>query len=440
MNDSKFTKIWLGLVTLLATWLRVYNNTSIALWHDEAFSALYIKYSWAEMMQRIILDVHPPLYYFVLRLWHYLFGYSLLSLRSLSILLGVATVWMGYLFVKKAFGSTKVALLAALLLAINPFQIQYALEARMYTLGTFLLMLSCYLLLFVLENPKSKYWIYYGISVAALAYTHYFLLFSIVAQGLFVLYYYFIYKKFKISKIKEYWPALGSYVLAGILYLPWLPSFLEQNSRVQQSYWIPAMDRWSVPTTIWKLSFGSVELSRPVYILISILTVTLLYWFIRNNQNQNKWLVAGSLAVPFLAAILISLKTALYLDRYFVFASIFLSLVAALTFLNFTRSSNRRLAISLLVILSITAFYKNWSDLGVKNLFFERDTNHKPGMAAAANFVNERAGKDDNIYVGSSFIFFTFKYYNQTEIKPLLYSTAKVEEIPHFSGTAILTN
>ena len=106
---------------------------------------------------------------------------------------------MGYLFVKKAFGSTKVALLAALLLAINPFQIQYALEARMYTLGTFLLMLSCYLLLFVLENPKSKYWIYYGISVAALAYTHYFLLFSIVAQGLFVLYYYFIYKKFKTS-------------------------------------------------------------------------------------------------------------------------------------------------------------------------------------------------------------------------------------------------
>src|SRR3989338_7921066 len=103
MNDSKFTKIWLGLVTLIATWLRVYNNTSIALWHDEAFSALYIKYSWAEMMQRIILDVHPPLYYFVLRLWSYVFGDGLLSLRFLSILFGVLTIYAGYLFVKKAF-------------------------------------------------------------------------------------------------------------------------------------------------------------------------------------------------------------------------------------------------------------------------------------------------------------------------------------------------
>src|SRR3989338_4902362 len=57
-----------------------YNNTALALWHDEAFSALYIRYPWGEMMHRIGLDVHPPLYYWVLRVWSYGAGDSLLSL------------------------------------------------------------------------------------------------------------------------------------------------------------------------------------------------------------------------------------------------------------------------------------------------------------------------------------------------------------------------
>jgi chromatin segregation and condensation protein Rec8/ScpA/Scc1 (kleisin family) len=55
-------KFSLILVLIFSAILRLYNNTAVALWHDEAFSALYIKYSWSEMIHRIILDVHPPLY------------------------------------------------------------------------------------------------------------------------------------------------------------------------------------------------------------------------------------------------------------------------------------------------------------------------------------------------------------------------------------------
>src|SRR6185503_11318507 len=105
--------IWLIPTLILGTLLRFYNNTAVALWHDEAFSALYIRYPFKEMMYRIGLDVHPPLYYWVLKAWTYIFGQSLLSLRSLSILFGVLTIYAGYLFVRKAFNNDRLAVVAA---------------------------------------------------------------------------------------------------------------------------------------------------------------------------------------------------------------------------------------------------------------------------------------------------------------------------------------
>ena len=54
---------WLIVILLIGAILRYYHNTDISLWHDEAFSALLIKYNWSEMMYRIGLDVHPPAYY-----------------------------------------------------------------------------------------------------------------------------------------------------------------------------------------------------------------------------------------------------------------------------------------------------------------------------------------------------------------------------------------
>ncbi|MEK7075360.1 MAG: glycosyltransferase family 39 protein, partial [Patescibacteria group bacterium] len=127
--------VLLGSIILVAALLRLFNLTAISLWHDEAFSALLVNYSWQEMFYRIGLDVHPPFYYVILRLWSDLFGHSLFALRGFSVFFGIATIWAVYGFIKIAFKKESLALATALLLAVNPFQIQYVTEARMYTLG-----------------------------------------------------------------------------------------------------------------------------------------------------------------------------------------------------------------------------------------------------------------------------------------------------------------
>ena len=81
-----------------------------------------------------------------LRLWSDLFGHSLFPLRGFSVFFGIATIWAGYDFIKIVLQKESLALATALLLAVNPFQIQYVTEARMYTLGTFLLLISGYFL------------------------------------------------------------------------------------------------------------------------------------------------------------------------------------------------------------------------------------------------------------------------------------------------------
>lgn len=421
--------IFLPIILIISALLRFYNNTAIALWHDEAFSALYIRYPLEEMMQRIILDVHPPLYYLILRGWSYFAGHSLLSLRLLSIFFGVLTVWAGYALVRAAFKNKRLALISAAVLAVNPFQIQYALEARMYTLGTFLALASSYLLLKATDPEsavsKKKYWALYGITVAAAFYTHYYLFFTIAAQAAYIFLASIKWRTFRLLV-----SGILAYILAAILYLPWVPSLLAQVSRVSESFWIPAMNRWSVPGTVWKMIFGGDAARESVLLVTAILAGITVLYFLKRVKNFNKWLIVLGAIVPFALSVALSWRTNLYLDRYFVFASLFVSLLIALAFAHIPKKFMRYMLLVSLLGTSLYAFQLNWEKLNIAK---------KPGMAAAAEVVNENAKGQDRIYVASSFIFFTFKYYNQTQIHAQLISDRPLKDIPHFSGTAILT-
>ena len=318
-------------------------------------------------------------------------------------------------------------MLAAVFLAINPFQIQYALEARMYTLGTFLILWSSYFLIKGLESTNSKkYWVGFSLTVAASLYTHYYLLFSVAAQGLFVLLYFLRHRE-----VKKFAAAIAAFVLAFVLYIPWIPTLLAQVGRVQENYWIPAMTAWSVPGTVWKMIFGGDGVRNSILVISSIVTLYLIYYFLKRVSSFSKWLVLLGLLVPLAAAIAISFQSNLYLDRYFVFASLYFTILLAITLHYVPKLYLRWFLIALFIAGMLYSFSANWKKL---------DATDKPGMSQAAQIINLNAKPGDKIYVGSSFIFFTFKYYNHTDVAPQLISDRPLSEIPHFSGTAILTD
>ncbi len=440
-------KICLILILVLAAVLRLHGIAAISLWHDEAFSALLIKYPWHEMFYRIGLDVHPPLYYVALRFWAYMFGNSVLALRGFSAFFGVATVYATYLFVKTAFKNKKMALAAALLMAVNPFQISYVTEARMYTFGTFVLMISAYFLVRAMQLQKIyfsgqkqllaktwTYWILFALATSAAMYTHYYLFFSVLAIGLYALYYQFkTYRNNDLEKHSFFF--VISYLLVLVLYVPWLKTFWFQFSQVQQNYWIPKPDKWSVPTIVWRMLIGaSADTGKTFTIILIILASILTGWIIckiiEKRTEPEKWLVLLGLIVPFVGALALSVKQSIFLERYFLFAALFYTIALVIYIYEFNFFLMRWLLISVLVVLWLANGYAQTKDLNIQN---------NPGMAAAANYLNSTVAPNDKLLVDSSFEYFNFKYYNQTGINPQLYTGGQhLKDLPHFSGTALL--
>lgn len=447
-------KYWILLsITLAGTALRLFNLTAISLWHDEAFSALLIKYPWGEMFYRIGLDVHPPMYYIFLRIWHYAFGDSLFSLRLLSVLFGVGTIIAIYILVKKIFSSTSTALAAALLVAVNPFQIQYVTEARMYTMGAFFAVVTAIFLTYALTNTKNYFtpsalitkpskkalalsYLLFTLSASILTYTHYYLLFTVAMLGLFGLFYLVV--NFKLQ-LKAYLGLVLSGLGIAALYVPWISWFLYQYKQVGAGYWIPPMNIWSIPSTLFDLIIRIAQPSKLVMVIITLLVLWVIYRVIRSYQQIEKWLIVSLFLAPFagsiLFAIMASLKnqnSSVYLVRYFLFASPFLLTLIVLWFEKIKIVGIKWIALTLIVLINLYGVGYYWAKL---------DVSEKKGMAELSSVTNANVAPNNKIFVASSFEFFNFKYYNKSAVKPLLYTNNnRVENLPHYAGTAILTN
>ena len=132
-RDTGLIVLLLLLILVLAAGLRFYNLGSQSLWSDEGNSAALATRTLAQIAQDAAHDIHPPLYYWLLRLWTTVFGLSEVGLRSLSAVLGTLLVAVIYGLGARLFNRTT-GLAAALIAAIAPFQVYYSQEARMYIL------------------------------------------------------------------------------------------------------------------------------------------------------------------------------------------------------------------------------------------------------------------------------------------------------------------
>jgi len=147
---------WLAVViTLVGGVLRLLMLGTKGLWLDETLSMWAASHNIGAMLHWVALvDHHPPLYYLLLHYWIGFNGTTPSDLRMLSALFGTATIPVVYLTGKRLSGWV-VGLAAALLLALSPFNIRYAQEARMFTLLMFTVSVAIYALVRLLTDPNS---------------------------------------------------------------------------------------------------------------------------------------------------------------------------------------------------------------------------------------------------------------------------------------------
>lgn len=180
----------LGLILLLASVLRLRGLDSPALWWDEGNNAYFALQSPSQLatMSRLTHDTNPPAHRIALGLWLRLLGHSAYNLRLLSVVCGLLTVLLVF-FWGRWLGGPSVGLLAALFTAISPMAVYYSREAKGYPFVTLFTSLALYIWARYLDRPtKSRplLWIVYILAQALALGAHYYALFAIGAQALWL--------------------------------------------------------------------------------------------------------------------------------------------------------------------------------------------------------------------------------------------------------------
>ena len=216
---------------LLAAALRFHRLGAQSFWNDEGNSARLSERSLQLIVEGTASDVHPPLYYLLLRGWRELAGESEFGLRSLSAFAGILTVAASAALARRWWRSSAASVAAALLAAVSPPLIYYSQEARMYELLALLAALSTLLLAALLpalarsgqSNRRRVLAALYVLAVVAGLYTHYFFPAVLAVHNLMALV--LLWR----HRWRPLWAWAGIMVAAFLFYLPWLPIFLRQT-------------------------------------------------------------------------------------------------------------------------------------------------------------------------------------------------------------------
>ena len=251
-------------IILLGTILILIPAFHSNIWFDESYSVAISNHSFSEIWTIGGNDVHPILYYWMLKIINILFGSNIIIYRIFSVLGIVGLGILGFTHIKKDFG-TKTGLLFTFFSFFLPVMLNYALEIRMYSWSIFFVTLM-------------------------VIYLNRFIKDFILVEALQV-----------------------------ILYIPWMFYFIKQLTRVGGGFWI-RIEFPQILIDIINFQFkGSLEQIIPT-IFASILLIYILYIIIKNikkKENIKEGIIPIIIYILVIAiAAIASLKSPILYARY----------------------------------------------------------------------------------------------------------------------------
>ena len=452
MVFSRFKKFrsriaFLGIIVGFLT-LVFLTISKASVWFDEAFSAYIIRFNFSEIWHYTSVDVHPPLYYFLLKIWSLFFGSSDFALRSMSAFFGALTIIMSYFLVKRLY-DRKNALFASSFLAISPMLIRYSQEARMYTTVSFLgvLTVRAFYEAWVVKNTaenKKKWRIIYIIAVCAGIWTQY--LYALIPISLWIFRAVYILKnqeknnrfhlfsclKFQKQKnsagqffsnfFAEKW--FSSHLTIAVLYIPWIPFFVSQATYVKAKFWIPALDFTTIPNMVSNFFFyldagktnGWLSLMAIVILLI-IAIFTFEKW--RDEKNNSIfWMIFSVSVIPIFLLYIASLPpfSSIFVDRYLLMAEVFMSILLAIISIKLFESRK-----SISVILTLLIIFSHI--FGVFQLNIQKGISKNGGEITEIRQAIEKVRNEesDATIAVSGFLFYSAAQYSNSKSKVWFY-------------------
>ena len=330
-------RLTLLLLVLLAILLRLHHLDVQSLWYDEGVTARVSQMGVAALARWTAGDIQPPLYYLLLHGWLRLFdpwpGNIAYLMRFFSAAFGLLLVPLLGIMARRLWNDCA-GLLTAFIVAISPLMVYYSQEARMYAMLIFLVTLTAWWVVMLLENSSRQgaetqgqsegkrvlYLALYALTGLAAMYTHYFAAFALLALAL-----YWAHVWIRESRNKR---ALGGFALANAIillgYLPWLPAML-RRFRVDSSYWPGVLKMGeALMHTINNFTLGATEIFReeaarawlPWFGLAVILWLTALMLLRRRGSQRPLALILHWLLLPPVLILFLAWRTPKFNPRY----------------------------------------------------------------------------------------------------------------------------
>lgn len=316
--------LYILLITFIGLLLRLYKLHNNDFWLDEVYTVIVSNFNFPQMMERVIANSQPPLYYLLMHFWIKYFNFSDYFLDIPSVIFGVITIYVVYLLAKEIF-TEKTALFSALFFSLSPVAVFFCKEARPYSLLILFTTLSAlYFLKFINEGNNKKNWFLYVIFTTLAFYSHYVFGYFLVPQYIFII----IYKR------KHFFRFLLLQIGFFILLLPWLPSFIKQLNVCKET--VVASQSINFLTILGLLNIIhhiKVEINLlamvPLRIIIPIMVFASVVFLFKKKEEKHIFLIFY-LILPIATAISLSIIwKPIFIDRqispalvpYFIFLS-----------------------------------------------------------------------------------------------------------------------
>lgn len=396
-NKNTLINILIPLLCAILFMALCMINLKSSVWFDEAYSAYLIRGDFTDIWQLTAVDVHPPVYYFCLKIWSLIFGTSDFALRFMSVFFGAMTIIVLFYLLRRWFG-TKTSAVATFFLTLSPMFIRYGQEMRMYMLVFFIVVLATYVLDLALSTKKTRYYILYGLLISLGMWTHYFTAIAWIAH----IVYYMATRRGKIWDKKF----LLAYGLAVVLFIPWIPSFFQQTNSVQGGFWIPELSFNTAAGYISEaLVFkdaGSVTNWLAILLIFVIVVIifaaTKVYKKLDNKTKRSFLFLLSLVVLPPVGLMLLSVPPfkPIFVSRYVTYAAALLwaligTIVAEFIFIK-TRESQKKVttrilqkapAAIMLVLVLTTAI------IGIVNVETRESDSHAKESLLAVSAISD---------------------------------------------------
>ena len=413
------------VIFLGSLFFRIHNLGVESIWLDEGFSVYFAKLSLSEIF--FTPEGNPPLYYSFLHLWTMLFGYSEYAIRISSALFGIVSIIMIYMVAKHLFDK-ETAVLSALLLGLSVVHIEYAQEARTYSLSSLLTLFSMYFFIKLLTINTYKNLIGYVFFSILLMYSHICGFYIIISQNICFISIFLLFKEDYTLNHKQW--ILGQLILL-ILFIPWISIFLS-NVLIWQG---PGSQDWVTKPSLGTILNAFIQFSgnTRVYVLMIVLVILSPLSISKNGfigsnvgwrnisqyiesyrwkirlQNTDKiyilflWLLIPIL-IPFIVSQFSVLSVPIFKIRYILVASLAFYILVAKGISNINNKLIKSVTISVIIAFSLLSIWRYHTSL------------HKEQWREAVKYIDTNVHSGDLLLFNAGIQDLVYNYYSQRDL------------------------